>query len=383
MKFPCFLRPFSNRWFGFLFPLTLFGGQAADVDFQEALKKQGIDIGGSFNYNLDANFLGGIKRGVTNQWVLDLYMLFHSERIFNFPGGELFINLEAHEGKNPSFVLTGDLMIYDGLSAPNFIQLSEYWVKQSFGGFSCKVGRISASTDLGATHAAEYLMNNSFESIPTNPGFPSYPSPAPGILLKYVSTANWSLKLGVFDGYEAILSYHQIYSFGLWEQMFKNLLVQLEGDCNFLDGRGRVALGGTYNQAPNVLYQNSAIPIGFSGYLIGEYGFFDSFHSFLQLSMAETIAVLFPYYIGAGVKVDLPIIQDVESFLCLGVASGFYSKDLPGEPIFNLAETAIELTYRVMYKKIGIQPDLQYIINPMAQGVPNALGFILSIDITM
>ncbi|MFZ4772498.1 MAG: carbohydrate porin [Chlamydiia bacterium] len=308
-------------------------------------------------------------------------MLFHSERIFHYSGGEFFYNFQAHEGKNPSFNLTGDQLGYDGVAAPNFVQLSEYWYRQKWGNFSFKIGRIDPISDLALTHAAALLLNNSYETLPTIAGFPTYPSPAPGAVIKYSFPNDWSLKLGIFGGYEALVSLKTIYPFGYWNHLVSNLMVMVEVDGRLFQDKGRVAFGVTHNQAEYSAYGGPSKSVGFSGYLISEYAIKDHCHTFLQLAMGDPSVVNFPYYIGAGIEIGQLLPIDLENTLVLGVASGFYSQNLANQPLFKTAEASFEIAYRVVYKNIGIQPDLQYIINPNRIGVPNALGFILSIDV--
>ncbi|NDI17574.1 MAG: hypothetical protein EBY83_06370, partial [Verrucomicrobia bacterium] len=150
---------------------NLSGNNPLDFDgksvFTTVTSGDGFYADGSFIYHFDSNLLGGIKRGVLNQWLVDMSLLFHSEKILGFNGGSLFVNFQGHEGKNPSSYLTGDALIFDGLSSPNFVQLSEYWFQQKIGKFSATFGRIDALNNFAFTKSADLILNNAEESIPT------------------------------------------------------------------------------------------------------------------------------------------------------------------------------------------------------------------------
>lgn len=350
-------------------------------DFKKALREQGIDFVGSFIYHLDANLVGGIKTGVLNQWLVDLGLLFHSEKIFHYPGGELFINLEAHEGKNPSFFLTGDAMIFDGISAPNYVQFSEYWAKQSLGNFSVKFGRMLGTNDLCVTNNAKFLMNNTYETPPTIQGFPAYPSAVPGAILTYDYQKILGLKLGIFNGEEAIYSLYEIYPFGLWRSFFENIFVMSEIEIHLNDTQGRFVAGLNYNRSLIAISYDTYKRVGFSGYLIGEYNFYDKYRPFVQGSIGDPSSLIIPYFFGCGMQVDQFLPIQFENHLILGLASSFFSKDEAVNLGASGVEISLEASYRINYFKLAVQPDFQYIIRPGGMGLKNALAFILNIDL--
>jgi len=350
-------------------------------NFKKALHEQGIDFVGSFMYHLDANLVGGIKTGVLNQWLVDLGLLFHSEKILHYPGGELFINLEAHEGKNPSFFLTGDAMIFDGISAPNYVQFSEYWVKQSLGNFSVKFGRMLGTNDLCVILNAKFLLNNSYETPPTIQGFTAYPSAVPGAILTYDYQKILGLKLGIFNGEEAIYSLNEIYSFGLWRNFFENVFVMSEVEIHLNANQGRLVAGLNYNRSQIAISYDTYKKVGFSGYLIGEYNFYDRYRPFVQGSIGDPSSLIIPYFFGCGMQVDQFLPIRYENHLILGLASSFFSKDEAVNLGASGVEISLEASYRINYFKLALQPDIQYIIRPGGMGLKNALAFILNIDL--
>lgn len=357
--------------------------KGADKDFRQGLKNQGIDFIGSISYHFDANLAGGIKTGVVNQGLIDLGLLFHSEKILKYPGGELFVNFEAHEGKNPSTELTGDLLIFDGMTAPNFVQLSEYWYKQKINKFSFKFGRINCSYDIALTENAQLLINNAYEADRTIKGYPTYPAPVPGIIFRYDWTENFNTKLGFFNGREGINSLVELYPFGLWSNFFQDLLIMAEIEGHFDNRQGRIAAGITHNRTLNVVRDVFEERIGYSGYLIGEYNFYEKYCCFLQWGLGNPRTVLFPYYLGAGVQINQLLPVDLTNILVLGGASGFFTPKLPAIIGITGAEISLEATYYLEYLDFVFQPDFQYIIRPGGGPYPNAFVFVLNLGINL
>ena len=355
----------------------------SQLNFKESLSAQGIDFAGSFIYHLDTNLRGGIKKGVLNQWLLDMSLLFHSDKIFGFSGGSLFVNFQAHEGKNPSFFLTGDALIFDGISAPDFVQLSEYWIQQKIDKFSATFGRIDAINNFGFTRSADLIMNNSEESLPTIIGFPTYPSPAPGLILRYDWQKELQLKLGFFNGEEGVLSLVKIFSFGIWKDFFTNLFIILEAEGDILDNDARYCIGFSYNRYDASYGPMKLGPVGWSGYFIGEYTAYEKYHGFFQAGIGNSNTILFPGYLGVGIKVEDPVPLKWKSYLSLAATTGFFSQNLPFYSSYSTAEISLEATYRLIYGHFGIQPDIQYIIRPGGLGLQNALAFILSLDVAI
>ncbi len=361
---------------------AFLGSKDPDIDFKRALHEQGIDFIGSVVYHLDANLLGGIKTGVVNQGLIDLGLLFHSEKILHYPGGELFVNFQAHVGKNPSFTLTGDLLIFDGMSAPDFVQPSEFWYKQKIQGFSCKIGRVSANLELGFTENAQLFINNAYEALPFLAGYPVYPSAVPGAIFRYDWGKELGLKLGLFNGQESLFAYTRIYPFGIWRDFFKNLLVMAEVDTHF-NHRGRLAAGFSYNNTEIFLATGASQKIKYTGYFIGEYNFFDKYCCFVQGGLGNTTVLLFPHYLGLGVQVKQLLPIELENQLALGLASGFFTTKAPEEFGIKGSEISLEATYVLNWGSCTIQPDFQYIIRPGGAGLPNALAFVLNIKVAL
>lgn len=354
-----------------------------EIDYKRALKEQGIDFSGSVVYHLDANLKGGIKTGVINQGLIDLGLLFHSEKILHYPGGELFVNFEAHVGKNPSFDLVGDIIFFDLISAPDFVQASEFWYKQKIQGFSLKVGRVSTVLDLAITDNALIFINNAFEAIPTIAGYPTYPAPVPGAIIRYDHNESLALKLGLFNGEEALFSFEKVYPFGVWSDFFKNLLVMTEVDIHFFNKQARLAAGLTYNNTEIFLSSGEPEKIKYSGYLIGEYNLYDKYCCFLQWGIGDPKILIFPYYLGFGVDIKKFLPIEMENDLGLAFTSNFFSKKIPQETGIRGAEMVLEATYVLKWGSLSLQPDFQYIINPGGASLPNALAFVLNVEITL
>lgn len=391
IKFPLILKKSKQLSFSVIlfFAFFLNGEERQFIggdnrhNLKDALAFHGIDFSGSFIYHFDSNLLGGIKRGVLNQWLVDMSLLFHSEKILGFNGGSLFVNFQGHEGKNPSSYLTGDALIFDGLSSPNFVQLSEYWFQQKIGKFSATFGRIDALNHFAFTKSADLILNNAEESIPTILGFPTYPSASPGLILRYDWQKELQLKLGFFNGQEAVLSLIEIYPFGIWKDFFTNLFVIFEAEGNFLNDAARYCIGLSYNRY-DILNANVAIgSVGLSGYFIGEYTAFEKYHGFIQAGIGNRSTIPFPEYLGLGVKIEDPICLQWKNYFSCAVTTGFFSHKYPLPAPSAVAEISLEATYRLIYHHIGIQPDIQYIIRPGGFGLPNALAFILSLDISI
>jgi carbohydrate-selective porin OprB len=344
------------------------------------LKDQGIEFTGNVIYHLDANLAGGIKTGIVNQGLLNLGFLFDLNKISGVHGLDFFVDLQVHEGRNPSFKLTGDNLIFDGISAQNYVQLYEYWLREKIYPFRFKLGRIDASADFANIVSANYLFNNCFGAIPTIGGFATYPASAFGATIIYAPKNRLHLKFGVFNGYEGLVSLYETYPFGDFNNYFENLLFLAEADHHFFNSRLRTVIGFSYNTSKFSYYHGPKEIIGPSGYAILEFKPDEKFHYFFQAGLGKPQSIIFPYFVSVGCQINHPFYEKIQDYLVVGFGTGFYSKSLANNPFTKIFESTIELTYRLEYKNIGIQPDVQYLINPGGESNPNAFAFILNLD---
>jgi porin len=160
------------------------------------------------------NSQGGVDTGVVGASTFDLNVAVDTQKAFGWKGGEFYVDLEDHAGRNPSTALTGDVQIFDRLNSKAYLQIFEMWYQQELfdGHLRLKVGKIDANTEFSVIDNGLSFLNSSTQVSPTITPFPTTPDPMPSADLfltpvEYwygafmASYANRSDTFGVFTGH--------------------------------------------------------------------------------------------------------------------------------------------------------------------------------------
>ncbi len=140
------------------------------------------DAGVSFNGNIVLEGFGNFRGGIDTAHqigaaTVDLNLTLDTDKLVHLPGGECYIDLEDHAGRNPSRDLTGDLQIFDKQNTSPYLQIFELWYQQKlFGGkFRLKIGKVDANTEFGVVDNGLMFLSSSAQVSPTNFVLPTTP----------------------------------------------------------------------------------------------------------------------------------------------------------------------------------------------------------------
>lgn len=165
------------------------------------LENSGVTLEGSLVLEGFRNFRGGLGLPrAAGASTFDLSVSIATKRLLNFPGGELYADLEDHAGENPSTSLVGDLQVFDKLNANPYLQLFEFWYQQRLldDVLRIKIGKIDANTEFSVIDYGLPFINSSTQVSPTVFLFPTTPDPMPGMNVFITPSHSYYLSLGAF-----------------------------------------------------------------------------------------------------------------------------------------------------------------------------------------
>ncbi len=175
--------------------------------FRKKMGDNGIFLLPSYIQDLDWPTTGGFK---TTDYPLYLFLFalelgIDFEKLVGSKGTWFYTDFLVHNGKLPTEDYVKDFQGFDNLEAFSLVQLAELWIQQDFfgGKLDLRVGKIDTYGVFIYTPFAQDLINNSFSQFPTILAYPSYPSPAVGVVVNARPTDWLTLRTSIFDGSEA------------------------------------------------------------------------------------------------------------------------------------------------------------------------------------
>jgi porin len=348
-----------------------WAGQRAQLD------DRGVSVGLSSTGDLVKNLRGGANtEDLDFVHLTNLNLTFNTERLFNHPGGTLFVNYMHIGGDNPSNNV-GDWQWVSSLSADRRRdQISELWYEQLFadGKVRLKFGKIDACAEFGVSDNAGEFLNASAGLSPVLPAAPVYPDSAGGVVVEWVMRDDLSIRLGVFDGSAAegrTLGDDSLATF--WGAPSDTLYLAELNHTWTLDGArsGRLALGGAFNSGTFDRFDGGTTDGAFGVYMIvdqtlvkeepdnaeDQQGTFAHFRAAVGDRRSQDVH----YHLGAGVHTVGLFPGRDDDATGLGVNYVHFSTASP----LDDGELAIELFHKFQITRyFSIKPDLQYILNP-------------------
>lgn len=146
------------------------------------------------------NASGGIRTGPAWASTFDLNVTVDTEKALNWNGGEFYVDLEDHAGRDPSTDLTGDLQVFDKQNARPYFQVYELWFQQALFNewIHLKAGKWDANDDFSVIDNGLVFINSSDHVTPTLLAFPTTPDPMPGAALYLAPGKVWYASFGAF-----------------------------------------------------------------------------------------------------------------------------------------------------------------------------------------
>jgi len=333
---------------------------------------------GDFVYNLD----GGIKTGSTYMGLLNFNLGFDTKKAGLWNNGYFFAMLSDTHGRSLSEHYIGDFQVSSNIDGGKNLYIQELWYSHKLNNLSFIIGIQDLNVEFANSNSGGLFINSSFGIMPTlatNANAPIFPLTTLGFTFKLDINDNWTWENAIYDG-----------------QPFNNgeKFLNFEWDSNDKDGalfisemqyyfgtdneHSSVIKVGTYLHHKHISAGNNEGVI-VDKYINGIYSITDlhlwnsgnkSLDAFSQIGFSPSKNIEVDYYLGGGINY-----------------TGLFNRknrDVAGIAVnvlhFNMRddnEAVAELTYQYNFSpKIYLQPDLQYIINPMGANINLNNSFI-------
>jgi len=180
---------------------SFFDGFAAK---RAALEEKGCTFAGTLTGDLFGNPVGGAKRGVVPDGLLELDLTLDFKKMTGWDGVFHASSLYPM-GNSLSDGYTNDLFGVNSIAGYNTFHLFELWYEQKAcdDKVSLRIGQLAADTEFFVSNAGANFLNATYgwpavlaQNVPT----PNYPYAAPGIRLRADPSEHWSFLSAVFAG---------------------------------------------------------------------------------------------------------------------------------------------------------------------------------------
>lgn len=330
---------------------------------------------------------GGKEKGTMIQGKGSLFLNLETSKLGLWNGGKLFVNGTFTHGGNFSETKVGDYQVVSNIDAGSLTYIHELWFLQKLWDFEIKLGVIDLNSDYLVSNSGSNFLNSSF-GVPSVIAFglpaPIYPLTAMGVSASWEISKMFTFKTSIFDGLPT--SFENNPHNTNWHINDKDgfqFFNEFELKTNLIEGLNTSTKVGYYyhtgiKDIDNPHYNAYTTKSGYYAVIDQELFKFDQriFNYFIQATYCPTGNLNHNnVYIGSGVVVENIINIPFNNTFGVAIAlSEFNNKDLDNE-------IALEIFGKIqLCKSLFVQPDMQYIINPMgdpSNKVKNALiGFL-------
>jgi len=332
------------------------------------------------------NHLGGFKQGSVYMGLMDLGIHFNTEQAGLWKGGEVYIQIQNTHGGNLSGSFIGDLQVASNIENAPYTYLYMAWYKQEIGKLMLLGGIHDFNSEFSFSDLSGVFLNSSFGIMPNislNVPVSIFPKNALGLMLHYSITDKLHFQSAIYDGDPGTLD---DLSGNTVHRLNKDEGALIIGEMHYLNDYFMVKTGFYYHTSS---FQSFSDPVkhykGNEGvYFLADYHLNkeDSEKGvgvFLQGGVSNAKKNTVPLFIGAGVNYGQLLFKNKLDVLSLAFGNASLSNFLIDDNVFSASNEAIvELNYLLpITDGIFLQPDVQYIINPGANGQKNALVSIL------
>lgn len=318
------------------------------------------------------NQAGGIGEGSRYKGLTNLSLVLDTEAVGWWRGGEFVTLIQNSRGEPLTEDCVGDIQTVSNIDAPEFTQVSEYFLEQRLGAGRLKVGRQDANADFVVAEGGGEFVNSSFGLVPTVP-LPTYPAPALGVSAFAPVTGRLELGAGVWDGASDLGN-------GCFETAFDGVggavsalqLAVATGGGGILPGRYQVGLwyhSEVESPIPGAKAAHEASSA--SGvFLVADQELVRRddlvVRAFGQGGIGDGEATGIAEYVGAGLVAEGLIPGRPDDSVGLGYARASIHDR---ESAADLTETVIEAYYAArILPWLVVKPDLQLVQNPGGRG---------------
>jgi porin len=354
--------------------LLLISGLPAGAQETEVKKEDAFHFEASYAGDNVNNIHGGVKTGSCYLGMANLKIGFNSEKAGMWKGGQLFVNAVNTHGNTPSQNYIGDLQVTSNIEAGDHTYVQELWAKQTLGAFELTAGLQDLNVQFVNTEFGGLYLNSSFGVNPTISGnipAPIFPLTTLGFSTRWAMSEHYTLLAAVFDGSPTDFDqnpYNMDWHFNHGDGILAIAELQIAKQIAGLPGCYKV---GAYSHNH---YLESTLPSDSDSH--NNYGFYFNADQTLWENAPQHRRVGMFAQLSGGPQ------QYNDIYLYVGGGMNYYGifnkrgRDVLGVAFANAQlknnlgnETTIELTYRVQLSDhIYLQPDLQYVMNPVGLG---------------
>lgn len=322
-----------------------------------------------------SNLSGGIKTGSCYLGMAAIRITFDTERADLWKGGSFYINGANTHGATPSADMIGDMQVVSNIDAGDHTYIQELWFKQTIKKVECTIGLQDINVEFANSENGAAFMNSSFGILPIISGNitpPIFPLTSLGLTAKWNVTDKISWLNALYDGSPTEFDYNPYntkWEFNSGDGMLA--ITELQYSAQIQDRPGTYKIGGyTHNhiveQSLDKTLHDSVDHTIFGIYAYADQLIWEKGHTnislFTQFGYSPSRASVTDHFVSFGTNVH---------GLCSKEGNGVLGVAIAYEHIAGNTqhETAIELTYQYpLNTNIFIQPDVQYIINPVGTG---------------
>jgi porin len=368
------------------------------------LEKFGISLESSYIGEFWGNIRGGHERDWTHLHKIDSAVSIDTKKFGLWDNGTLTVRMISTQGGRLfSEEIVGDSQIVSNIEAPHSTRLYELWYEHHL--FKEKLSFLFGIHDLGSEFAVSengaLFINSSFGtpkhiSGGGRPGI--FPIAAPAARIRYIPHPDWELRFGAYSGDPGDpLEYRHFPKISFDGK--SGIFINIEAARFFGPDKsaGAIKAGywrntGEFKDRFHVDTQGNPLPHkGNEGfYLIADANLFRDHNNrglgaFLQFGMAPNRHLnKIQTYMGGGVKYAGLIPRRIMDEFGVALAHAHAGDSSPLDEGKAEAETALEITYRIVFHKHwALQPDVQWIVNPGASStLKNSIAAGIRLEIS-
>ena len=342
-----------------------------------------------------ANLSGGYKRGAIYEGLLSVGVQGDLDKLIHWKGGSFLVSGIYPFGPSLTDNYVHDFNRLSNIDAYDSPRLYEAWVQQEFadGKVSLRLGQILADTEFSLSDNAQLFINSAFGEIPVismNFLAPVFPTPAPGMRMRWTATEAFSLQVGLFDGdagNQSTDNKHGVdWSFNEGVLAITEIAYKINSEKESKGLPGVYKVGAFFhNQATNEILPNLPARANAGGYFVADQQLWrkpgtedQGLGGFARIGAAPEDRSVVPLYFDTGFNYKGLLPGRDKDIAGIALSYTSLSGDLlddQGNPPTTHHETILEGTYKVILNEhFFMQPDFQYIFNPGGtQKAPNAV----------
>jgi len=301
-----------------------------------------------------SNLCGGYATGTECLGYGTIGLGFDTEKAKFWKGGTFYVEGATTHGGSPSADYIGDAQIASNIEAGNHIYLQQLYYRQEIGDFYLSLGLLDMNSNFCVCCNSVYFHNSSFGThsvLSYNMPAPIFPVTALGFYAGWDISDRWNVQLGIYDGNPEGFDDNPFNVY--WSELGVGGFLTTS-EVTYRTDLGEYTINGYYHTG---LYK-----VGGSLSLCQTLFRNDrhDFNAFFYGALSERHNNILHSNLNMGLVLKGVFSKKSKDLLGLGIATSFF--------VNRYTESAIELLYTHRpFSWLSLEPDLQYIINPLGE----------------